>query len=163
MSVRNCGELGLDLQKIVSRLMANDNLVKLLYYEGRDPLNEKALTKEEKENLIYQKLIKIVPRYKEDDTNKSVIMVYVNKAAKIPGNQEFINLTVVIDVFVPFDTWIIKDINLRPFAIMGEIQNSLEGKTINGLGKIQGNGFALTDTSDKMSVYSQTFQITEYD
>lgn len=121
MSVRNCGELGLDLQKIVSRLLANDNLVKLLYYENKDPLNESNLTKEEKENLIYQKLIKIVPRHKEDDNNKSVLMVYINKGTKIPGNKEFINLQIVIDVFVPLDAWIIKDINLRPFAILGEI------------------------------------------
>ena len=163
MSIRNCGELGLDLQKIVSRLLANDNLVKLLYYENKDPFGEPNLTKEEKEKLIYQKLIKIVPQYKEDDNNKSVLMVYINKGTKIPGNKEFMNLQIVVDVFVPLDTWIIKDINLRPFAILGEIQNSLEGKTINGLGRIEGNGFALTDMSEKMSVYSQTFQITEYD
>ena len=38
MSVRNCGEIGVNLQKIVARLMANDNLVKLLYYTDKDPL-----------------------------------------------------------------------------------------------------------------------------
>ena len=32
MAVRNCGEMGENLQKIVSRLLANDNLVNLLYY-----------------------------------------------------------------------------------------------------------------------------------
>ena len=32
----------------------------------------------------------------------------------------------------------IKDSNLRPFAIMGEIEESLNNKTINGLGKITG-------------------------
>jgi hypothetical protein len=33
MGVRNCAELGENLQKIVKRLLANDDLVKLLYYE----------------------------------------------------------------------------------------------------------------------------------
>jgi hypothetical protein len=37
MSVRNCAELGENIQKIVKRLIANDDLVKLLYYESDDP------------------------------------------------------------------------------------------------------------------------------
>ena len=32
MAVRNCAEIGENLQKIVKRLMANDNFVNLLYY-----------------------------------------------------------------------------------------------------------------------------------
>jgi hypothetical protein len=48
----------------------------------------------------------------------------------------------------------IKDSNLRPFAILGEVQNSLEGKTINGLGKIAGGDFELTRLTDKTSIYS---------
>jgi hypothetical protein len=46
MSIRNCGELGISLQKIVSRLLENDRLVNLLYYEDSDPLNQPPLTKE---------------------------------------------------------------------------------------------------------------------
>jgi len=39
MAVRHCRELGENLQKIVTRLMANDRLVNLLYYTDKDPLN----------------------------------------------------------------------------------------------------------------------------
>jgi hypothetical protein len=39
MGVRNCRELGENLQKIVHRLMSNDRLVNLLYYTDKDPLN----------------------------------------------------------------------------------------------------------------------------
>jgi hypothetical protein len=46
MSIRNCGELGLSLQKIVSRLMENDKLINLLYYEDSDPLSQTPLTKQ---------------------------------------------------------------------------------------------------------------------
>ena len=45
MGVRNCREIGENLQKIVARLMANDRLVNLLYYTDKDPLNQPPLTK----------------------------------------------------------------------------------------------------------------------
>lgn len=163
MSTSNCKELGLNMQKIVARLLANDELVKLLFYEDKDPLGHDNLTQSQKENEVYQKLIKIVPRHVEDETNKSVIIVYLKRGSKVPGNSEFVSLQINIDIFVPLSSWIIKDINLRPFAILGQIQDSLEGKTINGLGKIQGGDFELTQLSDKTSVYSQVFRITEYD
>jgi hypothetical protein len=48
MGARNCQELGINLQKICSRLLANDSLVKLLYYVDLDPLDKTALTAEQK-------------------------------------------------------------------------------------------------------------------
>ena len=37
MSARNLDELGVNLQKIVTRLQSNQNLLKLLYYTDKDP------------------------------------------------------------------------------------------------------------------------------
>lgn len=163
MSVRNCGELGKNLQKIINRLMANDNLVNLLYYEGRDPLGEEKLTQDAKNREIFNKLIKVIPHYQEDENNKSALIAYIQSGNKISGNSEFKTVRITIDIIVPLECWMIKDSNLRPFAILGEVQNSLEGKTINGLGKIAGGDFELTRLTDKTSIYSQTFTITEYD
>jgi hypothetical protein len=47
MSVRNCEELGQNLQKIVSRLLSNQNLLKLLYYTDKDPYSQPDLTQEQ--------------------------------------------------------------------------------------------------------------------
>jgi hypothetical protein len=46
---------------------------------------------------------------------------------------------------------------------MGEIENSLKGKTINGLGKIQGGNFELKFLTEEISCYEQSFVITTYD
>lgn len=162
MGARNCQELGINLQKICSRLLANDNLVKLLYYVDLDPLDRTALTAEQKQK-IFNDLICIIPKVGTRTDSKSVIAVYVPKAAGLSGNSEYKTVTIAIDVFVPMTQWIIKDSNLRPFAIMGEIQNSLNGKTINGLGKIKGGDFELVLLTDEMSGYRQVFTITEYE
>jgi hypothetical protein len=52
---------------------------------------------------------------------------------------------------------------LRPFAILGEVQSSLDSKTINGLGKISGGDFDLNFVTDEAICYQQVFEITEYD
>ena len=53
MGVRNCAEIGENLQKIVNRLMSNDNLVNLLYYTDKDQLNHPPLTAQEKKRKSF--------------------------------------------------------------------------------------------------------------
>ena len=163
MGVRNCAELGENLQKIVKRLLVNDDLVKLLYYEQDDPIGQPALSMEMKEKEVFEKLIKTVPRVGTKDTAKSVIVVYVQRAGKLSGNKEFKNVRILVDVIVPLTQWYIRDTNFRPFAILGQIQSSLDDKTVNGLGKISGGDFELNFVTDDVICYQQIYEITEYD
>lgn len=163
MGVRNCAEIGENLQKIMTRLMANDNLVNLLYYTDKDPLNQPHLSNEDKKKLVYEKLIKIIPRIGPKETASSVIAIRVVNGRKDTSNTEFRNIKVSVEVFVPLTQWIIKDTNLRPFAILGEIEKSLEGKTINGLGKIEGGDFDLNFLTEEIGAYEQNFWITTYE
>ena len=163
MGVRNCAELGENLQKIVKRLLANDELVKLLYYEQDDPMGQSVLSAEIKEQEVFEKLIKTVPRVGTKDTAKSVIVVYVQKAGKLSGNKEFRNVKILVDVIVPLTQWYIRDTNFRPFAILGQVQSSLDDKTVNGLGKISGGDFELNFVTDDVICYQQVYEITEYD
>ena len=160
---RNLQELGINLQKIVSRLMANDNLVKLLYYTDKDPLSQPNLTDDQKKQLIFEKLIKIVPRVGPKETVNSIIALRVKNGQTLSKNQEFMDLTISIEVFVPLTQWILKSENLRPFLIMGEVKKSLDNKEINGLGKMYGGDFDLNFLTDEISCYEQTFYITQYD
>ena len=163
MSVRNCNELGLSLQKIVRRLMENDDLVKLLYYQDQDPLSKETLSKEFKQKEIFEKLIKVVPHIGTNLDSKSILVVYITKGGKNPQNKEFKNINICISVFVPLTNWIIKDTNLRPFAILSEIQSSLDGKVINGLGRLGGGDFDLKILTEEMSCYETVYTLTEYD
>lgn len=163
MGVRNNREIGENLQKIVKRLMANDKLVNLLYYTSQDPLNQPPLTMEQKQKEVYEKLIKIVPRIGPKEDAKSLITIRVVRGTTIPSNTDFKKVKIQIETFVPLTQWFIKDSNLRPFAIMGEIEESLNKKTINGLGKMEGGDFDLNFLTEEMSAYEQTFWITTYE
>lgn len=163
MSVRNCEEIGANLQKIMIRLFANQKLLKLLYYTDKDPYSQPDLTQEQIKTEIYEKLIKITPRVGPKETAHSILVLKVARGVTDSGNSEFRNIQIDIESFVPLTQWIIKDDNLRPFAIMGEVQKSLNGKTINGLGKMQGGDFALNFLTEEISAYIQEFIITTYD
>lgn len=161
--VRNLGELGINLQKIITRLMANKDLVKLLYYTDKDPLSGEDLTAEQIQNEVFEKLVKIVPRVGPKETAHSLISLRVVNGNTNPSNGEIRNFTIGIEVFVPLTQWIIKSSSLRPFCIMGEIQKSLTNKNINGLGKITGGDFSLNFLTEEISCYEMTFRIIDYD
>ena len=77
MGVHNCQELGPNLRKIINRLLANDELVNLLYYEDENPLAKSALTNDIKQKEVFGKLLRAIPRVGVKDTAKSVVLVYV--------------------------------------------------------------------------------------
>ena len=163
MNVRNCTDIGVNAQYIVKRLLANQNLLKLLYYTDKDPLSHEDLTQEQIKEEIYEKLIKIIPRVGPKETAHSIIAVRIARGRGLATNNEFKNVFISLEVFVPMTQWIIKDTNLRPFAIMGEIQKSLNNKKIEGLGKLTGGDFDLNFLTEEISAYEQTFSLTSYD
>lgn len=162
-SVRNCTDLGANAQLIVKRLLANQNLLKLLYYTDKDPLSHEDLTAEQIQDEVFEKLIKIVPRVGPKETARSIVAIRIARGRGLVTNKEFKNVNISIEIFVPMTQWIIKNTNLRPFAIMGEIQESLNGKKIEGLGKMVGGDFDLNFLTEEISAYEQTFVITSYD
>ena len=161
--VRNLKELGPNLQKIVTRLLTNQDLLKLLYYTDKDPFAGADLTQEQIQEEVFEKLVKIVPRVGPKETAHSLISLRVVNGYTDSKNEEIRNFSIGIEVFVPLTQWIIKDANLRPFCIMGEIQKSLNGKHINGLGKITGGDFSLNFLTEEISCYEMTFMIGDYD
>lgn len=162
MGVRNCAEIGDNLHKIVTRLLANDDLVNLLYYTDKDPLSQPKLSDTQKKKEIFENLIKIVPRVGPKETAHSLVAIRVAKGIKDTQNNEFRNIAIIFDIFVPLTQWILKDENLRPFKILGEIEKSLNGKTINGLGKMSGGDFDLNFLTEEVCCYTQQYEITTY-
>ncbi len=163
MKVRDCADIGVNAQYIIKRLLANQNLLKLLYYTDKDPLNHEDLTQEQIENEVFEKLIKIIPRVGPKETAKSIVALRIARGRGLAANNEFKTVSISLEVFVPMTQWLIKGTNLRPFAIMGEIQKSLNNKKIEGLGKLTGGDFDLNFLTEEISAYEQTFILTSYD
>lgn len=163
MYVRDLGELGINLQKIITRLQSNQDLLKLLYYTDKDPLSHEDLTSDQIKEEVFEQLIKVVPRVAYKETAKSIISLRVVRGLVSDDNMEIRGISLGIEVFVPLTQWFIKDTSLRPFRIMGEIQKSLSGKVINGLGRVSGGDFSLNFLTDEISCYEMSFEILQFD
>jgi len=163
MAVRNCQELGENFQLIVKRLEANQNLLKLLYYTEKDPLSREDLSSDIIKSEIHNELIRFVPKLPPQEGAQSRIGLRIDRGIPDSDNNEFRIISFSVEVFVPVTQWLIKGTNLRPFAIMGEIENSLKGKKVNGLGRIDFSGFSLDFISNEMTDYVMSFTIEVYD
>jgi hypothetical protein len=105
----------------------------------------------------------VVPKVGTKDNAKSILAVYISSGKNLSENNEYKQIVIMIDVYTPLTQWVIAGSNLRPFAIMGEIQRSLNGKTVNGLGKLKCGDFDLTMITEDVSCYTMRVPVIEYD
>jgi len=162
--VRFLQEMGPNLIKIMKRLLNNQNLLRLLYYTDKDPLDP---AKEDiKPSDAYLQgdngVVRIIPIIGAKENSQSIVTLRVLKGIPVKNNSEFLDIYFTIEVFVPNEQWIIKGDNLRPYSIMGEVQRSLENKKINGLGEIRGSGFSVNFFTEEMSAFIMSFKITQF-
>lgn len=162
--VRYLQEMGPNLIKMMKRLLANKELLRLLIYTDKDPLNpEKPEIKASDAYLNGDNgVIRIIPIIGTKENSQSIITLRVLKGVPSMNNTDFLDIYFAIEIFVPTEQWVIKGDNLRPYSIMGEIQKTLEGKNINGLGTIRGSGFSANFFTEEISAFIMNFKITQY-
>lgn len=160
MGIRNSKDLGDNLFLIAKHLLQNQKLCQLLKNTGREPYT---IPVEDTNSLLHNNIL-IVPRVDARDfKNDSKIAIYYPSGVLDEQNYEFKNITLNLTVYVPLDNWIINDANLRPFAIMSQVEESLKNKRINGIGLLKYNGFEMSTLTDEMSGYTMEFSIDVFD
>ena len=163
MAIKNLRELGENLQKIMKKLMQNQRLMKLLYYTDKDPLGHEDIPQEVIVHEIYEKFLRVTPKLDDHVTQNTVAILYVTHGYRNRSNREFRDIDLEIEIFCPLESWFIKSDNLRPFMILGEIQDSLEGLKINGMGQLTGGDYKLEFITDDVSAHTIAFNIIAYD
>lgn len=159
MGVRNFRELGENLVKIAKALIENKDLIKLLYYDSPTVLLEPNVPASVK---ILHDLVRVVPNVESDDNTKSRIAIVYPTAKVSTENSEFVDIIIYVYVYIPIIQWLINSDDLRPFLIMSEIQKTLNQKTINGMGRIEGGDFDLDLLTSEMSGYVMRYHINVF-
>lgn len=125
-----------DIGIIVSMIMKNERLKKLLHYTTRDCLDRPNLTEDETLDLI-GKNVKIVPRLEIDKEVLNYIIINCDRFVTNPTNPEFRNNIVEFFVICHRDQWHLKDFALRPYKIAAEIDMMFNDQRLTGIGKLE--------------------------
>ena len=135
-----------DMNLIVSSMIKNERLKRLLHYTTRDALSRPNITEDETLEL-FGKNIKIVPKLTVDNTVLNYIIVSFDNFTP-SGNPEFRDNIIEFDIICHFDQWQLKDFALRPYKIAAEIDSMFNGKHLTGIGELNflgANQIILTD------------------
>jgi len=119
---------------IVSSMIKNERLKRLLFHTNRTALNERNLTEDESLSL-FGKNIKIVPKLTVDRTVLNYIIISFDNFTP-SENPEFRDNIIEFDIICHFDQWNLQDFALRPYKIAAEIDSMFNGKHLTGIGEL---------------------------
>ena len=123
-----------DMNLIVSAILKNERLKRLLHYTTRDALNRKNLTEDESLEL-FGKNIKLVPKLSVDNSVLNYLIISFDNFTP-SENPEFRDNIIEFDIICHFDQWQLQDFALRPYKIAGEIDSMFNGKHLTGIGEL---------------------------
>lgn len=156
-------EHGRNMMKICKKLIKNQDLLKLLMNTDRDPLNKDTHPDEIDGLKLLNKNIRVIPLLLIDDqkTTSKLVIIYDEGTINFenPDNE---NVSLLVNVYCPFEEWAIAGDDLRPFAIMAEVRKTLDGVRINGLGEIRYLGFSLSTLTEELGSYTMRFAINAF-
>lgn len=156
-------EHGRNMMKICKKLIKNQDLLKLLMNTDRDPLNKVTHPDEIDGLKLMNKNIRVVPLLLIDDqkTTSKLVIIY-DEGTISPLNPDNENMSLLVNVYCPFEEWAIAGDDLRPFAIMAEVRKTLDGVRINGLGEIRYLGFSLSTLTEELGSYTMRFAVNAF-
>ena len=136
-----------DTSIIMSELLKNQRLKKLLFYNTKDALHRPDLTTEQTV-MLPGNHIKILPKIVVDKTLQTYLIVKFNTFRPNVRNSEFRDNIIEFDIVCHFDQWTLEDFQQRAFRIAAEIDTMFNKKHLTGIGVLQfvaGDTFVLTD------------------
>ena len=145
-----------DYAIIIDRMMKNDRLKKLLYFDTRDALIKKYDNKYDLE--ILEKNIKIVPKIYLDNTLKTYIVINFDNFEPNDENPEFRDNYVYFDIICHTEQWLLNDFQLRPYKIAGELDYMFDNKRLTGIGKLEFQGSQQVHINEDMVAISLVYR-----
>lgn len=157
--IKNYKQLSGILKQISLRLLDNQNLCKLVYYDDINPLSHADIADTK---ILFDNQILFKPQAYIQNVTKAKLILLFPSCLKDLSNLEIMELPIDVYVSVPFSTWVIEGDDLRTFMIMSEIESSLDSKEIGGIGRLQSLGFTLYLNTEELAVYKMEFKINVF-
>lgn len=147
-----------DMELLVNHFLKNDRLLKLLYYDTPNALQQPAVP-QDKALEMFGKQIKIVPKLKVDKPEFCYVIISFDNFTPNMTNTEFRDNIISFDIVCHFDQWNLGDFALRPYKIAAEIDSMFNKKRLTGIGTIDflgANQIVLSDEFAGLTLMYQT-------
>ena len=125
-----------DAGMIVQKMLKNEDLKKLLFYQDENCLKMPDISKKDTLGLI-NKQIRLVPKVTVDKECFSYVILSFDNFTPNATNPEFRDNIISFDILCHFDHWNLGDFQLRPYKIAGEIDSMFNGKHLTGIGELE--------------------------
>lgn len=139
-------------------MLKNNNLCKLLYYTDREALSHKALTDEQRYDMI-NKQIKIVPKIFVDGSVLAYVVISMDNFTP-STNPQFRDNVISFDIICHFDQWHLLDYELRPYRIAAEIDSMFDNQHLTGIGELHFMGANQIILNDEFAGLTLMYQAT---
>ena len=124
-----------DYSIIIQHMIANERLQKLLYYNTKDALQRDKVPNEGIQELL-EKNIRIVPKIHINNEVATYIVVTLDDFSP-SDNPEYRDNIIVFDIICNLEQWALKDFQLRPLKIAGELDFMFNNKKLTGIGTLE--------------------------
>lgn len=128
-----------DTSLIIEKILSNKKVLRLLYYNSPDCLewkSDKDLTPAQIKEMFATKQISNVPKVKIDKEKKTYLRISFDAFTPNATNEYYRDHIVEIKIICHFDDWDLKDFELRPYRIAGEIDSMLDKQHLTGIGEL---------------------------
>lgn len=126
-----------DAALIMERILSNQNVLKLLWYNTRDWKSKPNVTSEQITEMFETKQISSVPKVKIDRPEKTYLKLIYGTMTRNSTNPEYRDNTFGIDIICHYDNWDLGNFDLRPYRLAGEIDSMLDGTHLTGIGTLE--------------------------
>ena len=147
-----------DLKIIISEMLKNENLKKLLYYPDKNCLLMDNLNEKQSVSLINNQ-IKIIPKIEFNPKTPIQIIISNDNFTTNSDNPEFRDNIISFDIICHFDVWNLGDLQLRPYKIAGQLDGMFNNTRLTGVGKINFLGASQIILNEEYAGLSLMYQI----
>ena len=124
-----------DMGIILNKILGNPRILRLLYYTSKDALDKPDLNDDQILELL-EKNIKIIPQIKIDKEVVNYLVISFNNFIE-SSNPEFRDNVIEFDIICHLDNWQLKDFQLRPFKIAGELDQMFNNNKFTNIGRLE--------------------------
>ena len=131
--------LAKDTALIVDKIIKNQNVLKLMYYNKPNVLVDPSVpivTQPQIKELFTKGQITNVPRIKVSPYNDTYLIITFDSFTPNATNSFYRDHVVEIKILCNYDIWPLLDYEIRPYRLAGEIDAMLNGAKLTGIGEL---------------------------